>query len=442
MVGPSVSLFLLFVALAWSAIVRAGVDPAIWDVTLLTVGCVSFFYWLLTRPNHRAPPPSPWLSWSIFLLPCYLVFQLLPLPLPMLRLLSPARAGLVTAMAPIIPGITWAPLSVNAPAALLGLFTILGYTATFLLIRELTWRSASRPWTSAIPLIAIVSFEAAIGMFQVFTGGPDAHATGTYASYDHYAGLLEMVLPFPFLYGLAILRRSKGSSDSRVLPAIAVCGLWAIAALILLAIMNSLSRMGFLVALCVLFFSAALSIGPGLPSRGWRWSSLGVLGGATLLMLIFFPPDQLIARFADLSSTEKISADTRTLFWKETLPLISEFRLFGCGLGGFASTFMKYQAAATNLSVDFAHNDYLQYLAELGCLGFAILAAVLIGIVVQIFRGIIGLANEDRRLIAIACAAAFVAIFLHSLVDFNMYVPADAMTLAWIGGIGSAISLD
>jgi O-antigen ligase len=132
----------------------------------------------------------------------------------------------------------------------------------------------------------------------------------------------------------------------------------------------------------------------------------------------------------------------RTLFWKETLPLISEFRLFGCGLGGFGPAFTKYQVAAANFSVDFAHNDYLQYVAELGFVGFAILAAVLIGILVQIFRGIIALGNEDRRLIAIACAAAFVAILLHSLVDFNMYVPADAMTLAWIGGIGSANSLD
>jgi O-antigen ligase len=440
MVGPSVSLLLLFLALAWSVIVRAGVDPPVWDVTLLIVGCVALFYWLLTRRIHRAPPPNPWLRWSIFLLSCYLIFQLLPLPLSVLRVLSPARADLLTAMTPIIGGITWAPISVNAPAALLGAATIFGYTATFLLVRELAWRSASRPWTTAIPLVAIVTFEALIGMFQVLTGVP--YANGTYASNDHYAGLLEMVLAFPFLYGLAILRRSRGSSDSRVLPAVAVCGLWAVAALILLAIMNSLSRMGFLVALSVLFFAAALSIGPRLPSRAWRWSSLSVIGAVIILMLIFFPPEQLIARFAELSSTEKISGNMRTLFWKETLPLISEFRLFGCGLGGFGPAFTKYQVAAANFSVDFAHNDYLQYVAELGFVGFAILAAVLIGILVQIFRGIIALGNEDRRLIAIACAAAFVAILLHSLVDFNMYVPADAMTLAWIGGIGSANSLD
>ena len=41
------------------------------------------------------------------------------------------------------------------------------------------------------------------------------------------------------------------------------------------------------------------------------------------------------------------------------MPLISEYRFFGCGLGGFESVFLKYQAVANNFRVEFAHNDYL-----------------------------------------------------------------------------------
>jgi len=72
-----------------------------------------------------------------------------------------------------------------------------------------------------------------------------------------------------------------------------------------------------------------------------------------------------IERFAAISSTERASADTRLLLWKETLPVISEFRLFGTGLGGFESAFLKYQATDNVFRVEFAHNDYLEYLAEL-----------------------------------------------------------------------------
>jgi O-antigen ligase len=254
--------------------------------------------------------------------------------------------------------------------------------------------------------------------------------------------MLEMILPIAVLYGLAILRRQRTRFSSPALPALAACCMWAISALLLLAIIYSLSRMGFLDALCVLFVVGVLSIGPRVPSRKWRWYSFGAIGTAILLMLVFFPPGQLIARFADISSAGQISADTRLNFWKETLPLIKEFPWFGTGAGGFESPFLKYQASANGYRVEFAHNDYLQYFAELGIIGFTLLAAIVIGVVVEIFRGILKLGEEDRRLLVIACGASFLAIGIHSLVDFNLYIPGNAMTLAWIGGIASLNGLD
>jgi O-antigen ligase len=288
-----------------------------------------------------------------------------------------------------------------------------------------------------LPLVVLGALEAAIGMFQVFAGWPSGEASGTYTNRDHFAGFLEMVFPIAALYGLAILRRRKARFDSPALPALAACGIWTLAALLLLAIIYSLSRMGFLAALCVLFIIAVLGISPRLPSRVWRWSSLGLIGAVLLLVLIFFPPDRLIERFAAISSTGRVSADTRLALWKETLPVISEFRWFGTGLGGFESAFLKYQATGNNFRVEFAHNDYLQYIAELGFAGFAILAAIVVGIGAQILRGILKVADEDRRLLIVACAGALVAILLHSLVDFNTHIPANAMTLAWISAAGS-----
>jgi hypothetical protein len=53
----------------------------------------------------------------------------------------------------LLPGLNTAPLSVNPPAALLSLFTMLGYIVTFLLVREVSWRFSARPWTPVVPLI-------------------------------------------------------------------------------------------------------------------------------------------------------------------------------------------------------------------------------------------------------------------------------------------------
>jgi O-antigen ligase len=111
-------------------------------------------------------------------------------------------------------------------------------------------------------------------------------------------------------------------------------------------------------------------------------------------------------------------------------------------LGGYESNFLKFQAIAYASRVRFAHNDYLQALAELGLVGFAILLAGIYGVSAQIFKGIARLVEPDRRLLVIACGASVVAILLHSLVDFNLHIPANAMTLAWIAGVGSINGLD
>ena len=40
-----------------------------------------------------------------------------------------------------------------------------------------------------------------------------------------------------------------------------------------------------------------------------------------------------------------------------------------------------------------------------------------------------------ERALGIALTAALAAILLHSFVDFNLYVPANAMLVVWIAGI-------
>lgn len=128
----------------------------------------------------------------------------------------------------------------------------------------------------------------------------------------------------------------------------------------------------------------------------------------------------------------------RVRIWRETLPMTADYRIFGSGLGTCASVFQKYRASAPEYLVDFAHNDYLQLLAELGVIGFAIAAAGGLTILVRIVRAIVAGPTTANRLIAAACAASLVALMLDSSVDFDFYIPANAMLAAWIGGMGTA----
>ena len=108
-------------------------------------------------------------------------------------------------------------------------------------------------------------------------------------------------------------------------------------------------------------------------------------------------------------------------------------------MGGFKSAFRKFQTTETLFSVDFAHNDYLQFLAELGVIGFTMLAVFLGGIVWKTAGAAWKEQDVDSRYLAIACAGSLIAILLHSIVDFNLQIPANAMVFSWVCGLSAGL---
>jgi hypothetical protein len=97
------------------------------------------------------------------------------------------------------------------------------------------------------------------------------------------------------------------------------------------------------------------------------------------------------------------------------------------------------EVAETLLVTDgYAHNDYLQSLAELGLVGFLIVATLIAAVLFHAIRAAARDATPDGPARATACVASIAAILLHSTVDFNLYIPASALVLAWISAIASA----
>ena len=203
--------------------------------------------------------------------------------------------------------------------------------------------------------------------------------------------------------------------------------------------------MGFLATLTSLFVAGALSlslrqsvINPPIKVVAWRkWIPVAAVAIIVVLSFIFLPTDPLIARFSDLAKTESISADTRARIWADTVGLVKAYPIFGCGLGGYESAFMRYKTVAPMSTVDYAHNDYLQVMAEMGFVGFAIGITLALRVLYAAARTAFYARSADERYLAIASLSSLIAILLHSMVDFNMYVPANAFAVAWIAGIAS-----
>jgi O-antigen ligase len=436
MIG-SVTLIGLTLSLAWTLVEWGGIPILPRLYSLLAIGLLAASYAIFTSTTRRAPAQKAWVIFSIAAIPCYMAFQLIPLPLALLQVLSPARGSLLAALGPVLPSASRATLSVNPPAATVFLFSAIAYLAVYLLVRELTWRFALSPWRTLLPLVFLGMLEAAYGMFQVSTT-QDGRSSGTFTNWDHYAGFLEVILPLSIVLGLAFLRHANsGLTISPFKPTLLACATWCCSVMMFVAIVYSLSRTGFIVALLSLFLTVLLCIDLPRLSTKARCISLAVLGLLILSVFVFLPPEQLIERFAGFTSTGKLVLDARPSLWKATCSLISEFPLFGVGYGGFESTFMKYQNVAVALRINFAHNDYLQYLAEFGLVGYSLLILALTGVLIPLFSSIRRAHSPERRLVTIGCICSFVALALHSFFDFNSYVPATAITMAWILGTGS-----
>jgi len=381
--------------------------------------------------------------WTLALLPAYVLMQVVPLPVSLVRVLSPARAEGVAALELIGAKLNLTSLSVSPAATFQSFLLVCGYLIIFLLVCELTWRFDDSCWLAIWPIVAIGALEAGLGLCQYFGGTGEQVRWGTYANHNHYAGFLEMALPFAVVYPVALLRRARSRGHSPLTPALAACGVWALAGLMFAGIVHSFSRMGFLATLFSLFVMGTLAFGTRqlswvASSRKRQGGAVGLVAALVLAGFVFLPPDRLILRFAQLVSTDPTGGG-RAQLWAETIPLIRAYPFFGCGLGGYETAFWTFKVSGVLVTDDFAHNDYLQLLAELGLVGFAIGATLAFSVVRMAVRRAVGSRDPGARYFAVACAGALAAILVHSLADFNLYIPANAMLLAWIAGMTAGL---
>jgi O-antigen ligase len=416
--------------LAYGIFQEGGRDFVQWNVCLLALGLVALTYWLRTKRRDLAPPLGRWLAWAVVLAPSYVALQLVPLPIFLLRILSPTRAGLVASLGTIMQPPTVAALSVS-PAVTVGyLLNIVACTLTFLLVREIAWRSRQRlPWLAAIPLIGIAAIEAGLAVLQAARG---AEVAGTYRSKNHLAGLLEMVLPIAVAYGVTFVGSRHSPRVRSGTRALWACVAFSIGGVVLLGLVYAQSKMGFVAGLCGLLAMGALALMTTLQGPR-KWTSVTGLAASCLLVFFFLPTDQFVTSFGALASDDW--SEGRWPIWRDSLHLLSAYPLFGSGLGDYGIAFLKHQSAVVDRAFTFAHNDYLQLAAELGAVGFSIFIGLMLIVVAKAIRASKAGHDWNTRVLGWGCTGAIVAIAVHSLADFNMYIPANALLLAWISGI-------
>ena len=101
--------------------------------------------------------------------------------------------------------------------------------------------------------------------------------------------------------------------------------------------------------------------------------------------------------------------------------------LKGCGLGTIVAVYPRYETDYDGKRVDHVHNDYMETLAETGLLG-GLCGAAFLWLLYRAARR--NLAAEQGRFslgLHVGAIMAVGGLLLHSLVDFNLQLPANAL---------------
>jgi putative inorganic carbon (HCO3(-)) transporter len=279
-------------------------------------------------------------------------------------------------------------------------------------------------------LILLGALEAVYGLTQMIGGNL---VTGTLINRNHFAGLLNMILPLA-IGGLfaSFLRRKAGHSPKSETYA------WTWMVLLCssfmgLVILLSLSRGGTLALVSTLtFMSLLLALG----RRRGSGNDLSGLVVALLLITVLglglaVGMEALFERFGRLEE----GAKNRVSVARDSLQLIKDHPVIGVGPGMYRWRFRPYQTDHLGARYDHAHNDYLESAAEWG-----VPAALLFwGFILRRFYRsaylFFLLRDPWRRGVALGCAGAIFSILVHSLVDFNLQIPANLMVFGMILGL-------
>jgi putative inorganic carbon (HCO3(-)) transporter len=444
-------LFLFLIV--WAPIPLGSNRP--WAWALLEIGIFATgLLWLAAHLRREAPiTPVTRAAWpALVLFAAWLIWiglQWLPLPAGGLQALSPNMAALQALRGG--GGEHFGTLSIEPHATkvfwLKSCAWSLAFTLTLLLVE-----SRKRLWWIGGTFVASGLVQAIFGGLM-HLGGENlivtdtlvanaSQASGFYVNRNHLAGLLEMTLAV----GVGLMIAQLDNRSSRGWKQFAVdllqvvltykAALRVLLVVMVVALVMTRSRMGntaFFVSLLV-----AGTIALILSRRATR--STVMLIASLIVIDIFiigawFGVEKTVQRIEQTTSEQVQERVDPAIY---AINILRDYPVFGTGGGTFYNAYPQYRGADIISFYDHVHNDYMQIATDAGAPGLAMLGAI---VLLSFFAAVLALSRRRDPLargIAFGVVMGVTAIAIHSTVDFNLQIPANAfvftvlLALGWI----------
>jgi len=444
-------LFLLLIV--WAPIPLGSNRPWAWallEIGIFTTGLL----WLAAHlrrevgitPAARAAWPALalfglWLAW--------IALQWIPLPAGWVRTLSPLAAELQTAGSDSTTSMI--TLSIEPHATNVFWLKSCAWATAFVLTLLLV-DSRKRLWWIGGAFVASGLVQAIFGSLM-HLGGENivvfdtlvvhaSQASGFYVNRNHLAGLLEMTLAIGVGLMIAQLDDRSGRRWMQVARDLLQVVLSYKAALrvllvvMVVALVMTRSRTGN-----TAFFASLLVAGAiGLILSRHATRSTVILIASLIVVDIFiigawFGVDKTVKRIEE-TTTEQVRERVDPAIY--AVKIMHDYPVFGTGGGTFYNAYSRYRGADIIPFYDHVHNDYMQIATETGLPGLALLGAI---VLLSFFAAVLA---QSRRRDPLARGVAFgvvmgvTALAIHSAVDFNLQIPANAFIFTVLLALGWA----
>ncbi|PYQ23913.1 MAG: hypothetical protein DMF81_07135 [Acidobacteria bacterium] len=257
---------------------------------------------------------------------------------------------------------------------------------------------------------------------------------GSYVNHNHFAGLVEMAVVLSAAMALGLARLRGGVTPGVVGLAGLSLGLAAVH-------LASRSRGGLIALVAGLLVAGALWAFATSRREGARVRLVPLAVGGLVLVgfgLAVVPADTRAHLATILEGRGGASGDYRLDVARDTLRLFAAHPGLGAGLGAYADAFPAFKRGHGDVRTTHAEDDALELLAESGLAGLAIVA----WIVTLAGRRLAGRLRHGRdpfrKGIAVGAAGAVVALAVHSLFDFNLRLPANALVCVSLLGLAAS----
>ncbi len=312
---------------------------------------------------------------------------------------------------------------------------------TYLVFFFLTWQlfaiSPPPSWRSAAVAITVYAFVIALfGIVQFFSSPSTLYGVitprwgglvfGPYVNHNHFAGLLEMLIPVAVAMTLMLPERHPAR------PAVAFAIFVCLAAVVLCGSRGGMVAIAIELALILAIFTATAT--EAVARRRALLSALTLCAIASASFL-WLAPESIWSRWEQAADSPRLALQDRMKMTADSLRMSRDHLAYGVGLGAFETAYPQYQTVATDLVIDYAHNDYVQFAAEAGLTGWILMPLAIGLFLVASFRNLRARVQTEVGWLQIGAAVGVCGILIHSFVDFNLHIPANAVWFAFLAGL-------